>query len=157
MIHDYNCYIEVYSRTTSVGVIILHSLGRAVELGSFCVVTQFQGILRHYADSSGRVSLNAGQFKNTVTYLLQQLECLTFSRDGREFVSSHTDGSYIVWTTDEPNFPKEPATTPYGNYWRMLPVVFGVVVVIETLARFYKLLAFCRFIFSARCYAECSY
>jgi len=47
--------------------------------------------------------------------LLQQLECLTFSRDGREFISSHTDGSYIIWTTNEPNIPREAATTPYGN------------------------------------------
>ena len=51
-----------------------------------------------------------------IVCLLQQLECLTFSRDGREFISSHSDGSYIIWTTDEPNFPREPATTPYGNF-----------------------------------------
>jgi len=49
-------------------------------------------------------------------HLLQRLECITFSRDGREFMSSHSDGSYIIWTTDEPNFPKEPATTPYGDF-----------------------------------------
>jgi lethal(2) giant larvae protein len=45
---------------------------------------------------------------------LQQLESVSFSRNGREFVSCHSDGSYIIWTTDEPNFPKEAATTPYG-------------------------------------------
>jgi len=60
-------------------------------------------------------SRNVSSVDSVLLLMLQQLECLTFSRDGQEFISCHSDGSYIIWTTDEPNFPKEAATTPYGN------------------------------------------
>lgn len=46
---------------------------------------------------------------------MQTLEYLTFVR-GDEFVSSHADGSYIVWSTADSSMPKEPATAPYGPF-----------------------------------------
>ena len=30
-------------------------------------------------------------------------------------MSSHADGSYIVWSTADSSMPKEPATAPYGK------------------------------------------
>ena len=49
----------------------------------------------------------------------QQLETLSFNRTGSEFISCHTDGSYIIWTLDKPDYPKESASTPYGK-WKIL-------------------------------------
>jgi len=46
----------------------------------------------------------------------QQLESLVWHRNGEEFVSAHNDGSFIVWTANNPSEPKEPATTPYGPF-----------------------------------------
>ncbi|XP_012939800.1 lethal(2) giant larvae protein homolog 1 isoform X2 [Aplysia californica] len=46
----------------------------------------------------------------------QQLESLTWNRNGEEFISAHNDGSFIVWNVNEPSEPKEPATTPYGPF-----------------------------------------
>jgi len=48
--------------------------------------------------------------------LLQQLESLTFISDGKEFISCHANGSYIVWNTSNSLRPKEQANTPYGKY-----------------------------------------
>lgn len=57
--------------------------------------------------------------ENTLTRTfnsMQTLEYLTFVRGGEEFVSSHADGSYIVWRTADSSMPKEPATAPYGPF-----------------------------------------
>lgn len=48
---------------------------------------------------------------------LQQLESLSWHRNGTEFMSAHNDGSYIVWSTTNSAEPKEPALTPYGNIY----------------------------------------
>ena len=59
---------------------------------------------------------NTAENKAEQTYnATQQLEYLTWHRNGEEFVSAHNDGSYITWTADNPSEPKEPATTPYGR------------------------------------------
>ena len=55
--------IVILNFTTSVGVVISDSLGRALELGIFCV-TQFKSIPHHYAECSGHVWPNACHFKN---------------------------------------------------------------------------------------------
>jgi lethal(2) giant larvae protein len=44
----------------------------------------------------------------------QQLESAAF-KGTDEFVTSHTDGSYVVWKTSDGSQPKEMATTPYGK------------------------------------------
>ncbi|KAK3767867.1 hypothetical protein RRG08_059199 [Elysia crispata] len=46
----------------------------------------------------------------------QQLEYLTWSRNGEEFISAHNDGSYITWEVKNSTDPKEPAMTPYGPF-----------------------------------------
>ncbi|XP_064594981.1 lethal(2) giant larvae protein homolog 1-like isoform X2 [Liolophura sinensis] len=46
----------------------------------------------------------------------QQLESLTWHRNGTEFVSSHADGSYLVWSSTDSSGPKEPAASPYGPF-----------------------------------------
>ena len=45
----------------------------------------------------------------------QQLESLAFRGDGSQFVSSHNDGSYVVWSTMSAD-PLDGPTTPYGPY-----------------------------------------
>lgn len=45
-----------------------------------------------------------------------QLESLCWSRSGQEFMSSHADGSYIIWSCSDSTEPKEPALTPYGPF-----------------------------------------
>lgn len=47
---------------------------------------------------------------------IQQLESLAWRRDGNEFISAHTDGSYVVWSVSDSSAPKEAATTPYGPF-----------------------------------------
>lgn len=49
-------------------------------------------------------------------FRLQSLHSLSFSRDGGEFISSHADGSYIIWTSGGSSEPKEQATNPYGKH-----------------------------------------
>lgn len=46
---------------------------------------------------------------------IQQLESLAWRRDGNEFISAHTDGSYVVWSASDSSAPKEASTTPYGK------------------------------------------
>ncbi|RUS90798.1 hypothetical protein EGW08_001417 [Elysia chlorotica] len=46
----------------------------------------------------------------------QQLEYLTWSRNGEEFISAHNDGSYITWEAKNSAEPKEQALTPYGPF-----------------------------------------
>lgn len=46
----------------------------------------------------------------------QQLESLTWHRDGTQFMSAHADGSYIIWSSTDSTKPKEQATTPYGPF-----------------------------------------
>jgi len=55
---------------------------------------------------------NADQTYNST----QQLESLSWHRNGTEFMSAHNDGSYIVWSTTNSAEPKEPALTPYGPF-----------------------------------------
>jgi len=45
-----------------------------------------------------------------------QLEAMSFGKRGDEFVVSHSDGSYTVWSTADSSKPKENATTPYGPF-----------------------------------------
>lgn len=47
---------------------------------------------------------------------IQQLESLAWRRDGNEFISAHTDGSYVVWSASDSSAPKEASTTPYGPF-----------------------------------------
>lgn len=55
---------------------------------------------------------------------IQQLESLAWRRDGNEFISAHTDGSYVVWSASDSSAPKEASTTPYGkmHYNLFMPV-----------------------------------
>ncbi len=51
----------------------------------------------------------------------QQLESLAWRSDGSQFVSSHNDGSFVVWSAEgnsgpESAEPLEPPNTPYGPY-----------------------------------------
>ena len=46
----------------------------------------------------------------------QQLESLTWNRNGEEFFSAHSDGSYITWDSKDSSDPKEGARIPYGKY-----------------------------------------
>lgn len=55
---------------------------------------------------------NADQTYNST----QQLESLSWHRNGKEFMSAHNDGSYIVWSTSDATTPKESAITPYGPF-----------------------------------------
>ncbi|CAG5134037.1 unnamed protein product [Candidula unifasciata] len=45
-----------------------------------------------------------------------QLESLAWNRSGEEFISSHSDGSYAVWSVNNPAAPKDPAVSPYGPF-----------------------------------------
>lgn len=45
----------------------------------------------------------------------QNLECLSWQRDGLQFVSAHIDGSYAVWASNNATTPKEQPTAPYGT------------------------------------------
>ena len=47
----------------------------------------------------------------------QQLESIAWRNDGSQFVSSHNDGSYVIWSAQGGNVePLEPPNTPYGPY-----------------------------------------
>lgn len=46
----------------------------------------------------------------------QQLESVTWYRDGTKFMSAHNDGSYILWTTADSSKPCENPKTPYGPF-----------------------------------------
>ncbi|RWS15422.1 Lethal(2) giant larvae-like protein, partial [Dinothrombium tinctorium] len=46
----------------------------------------------------------------------QQLESLCWLRNGEQFMSSHNDGSYIVWKVDDNIQPSEPPKFPYGPF-----------------------------------------
>jgi len=43
------------------------------------------------------------------------VEDLAFDDEGSEFVCAHADGSYVVWTTDDPERPKQTPFSPYGH------------------------------------------
>lgn len=50
----------------------------------------------------------------------QQLESLCWARSGSRLVSSHSDGSYAIWSADTGSSPvTQPAaaTMPYGECW----------------------------------------
>eukprot|EP00918_Siedleckia_nematoides_P010556 GHVU01023088.1.p1 GENE.GHVU01023088.1~~GHVU01023088.1.p1 ORF type:complete len:1053 (-),score=140.01 GHVU01023088.1:1527-4685(-) len=55
---------------------------------------------------------NADQTYNAT----QQLESVSWHRDGTQFMSAHSDGSYIIWSSTDATKPKEQATTPYGPF-----------------------------------------
>jgi len=46
---------------------------------------------------------------------LQAIEALVFNDDGSEFLCTHADGSYVIWTTSNPQHLKENPYTPYGQ------------------------------------------
>ncbi|XP_072398272.1 lethal(2) giant larvae protein [Diabrotica undecimpunctata] len=46
----------------------------------------------------------------------QQLECLCWKEDGRNFLSSHNDGSYMEWNVDQSEKPISEPVTTYGPY-----------------------------------------
>ena len=46
----------------------------------------------------------------------QKLESLSYNHDGSEFISSHSDGSYIIWKSYDSSQPREAACTPYGAF-----------------------------------------
>jgi len=50
-----------------------------------------------------------------VYYWSQPVEDLAFNDDGSEFICAHVDGSYVVWTTNNTQHPKENPYTPYGQ------------------------------------------
>jgi len=61
------------------------------------------------------VQWDCSQHKPVKTYhTTQAIESLRFSRDGREFISAHADGSYNIWASDARS-PDQP-TTPYGPF-----------------------------------------
>ncbi|CAL1538236.1 unnamed protein product [Lymnaea stagnalis] len=62
-------------------------------------------VLWNTKDNVAEINFNASQ----------QLESLTWHRNGEEFISAHNDGSYITWNARDTE-PKEPAATPYGPF-----------------------------------------
>lgn len=46
----------------------------------------------------------------------QQLETVSWHSDGLKFVSSHNDGSYILWRVTDNLHPSEPGKIPYGPF-----------------------------------------
>lgn len=46
----------------------------------------------------------------------QQLESVVFNNDGTEFMTTHSDGSYILWATNESAKPKDNPIMPYGPF-----------------------------------------
>ncbi|CAM1322647.1 LLGL1 (predicted), partial [Pycnogonum litorale] len=46
----------------------------------------------------------------------QQLESICWNKNGKEFMSSHNDGSYITWDLTKVNKPEEDTKTPYGPF-----------------------------------------
>lgn len=49
-------------------------------------------------------------------YIIEQhLESLSWNPDGKRFITSHNDGSYITWTADQ-NSSNGSSTLPYGPY-----------------------------------------
>ena len=46
----------------------------------------------------------------------QNLEFVSWQRDGSQFVTAHIDGSYAVWASNNSTTPKEQPTAPYGDY-----------------------------------------
>lgn len=46
----------------------------------------------------------------------QQLESVCWHRKGDRFMSSHNDGSYIIWTTAHPSKPESGPVTQYGPF-----------------------------------------
>lgn len=67
----------------------------------------------------------------------QELECVVFHQNGKEFMSTHVNGSHIVWKVSETNRPKEQTTTPYGPFpcktinkmeWKMTESVESMMI-----------------------------
>ncbi|XP_071034522.1 lethal(2) giant larvae protein homolog 1 isoform X2 [Parasteatoda tepidariorum] len=46
----------------------------------------------------------------------QSLESVAWQHSGIKFMSSHSDGSYVVWSTEDSSKPAEVPMTPYGPF-----------------------------------------
>ncbi|XP_071041650.1 lethal(2) giant larvae protein homolog 1 isoform X2 [Parasteatoda tepidariorum] len=46
----------------------------------------------------------------------QQLESLCWHRSGTKFISSHNDGTFVVWSSSDASKPEESPATPYGPF-----------------------------------------
>ncbi|XP_077980343.1 lethal(2) giant larvae protein homolog 1-like [Glandiceps talaboti] len=46
----------------------------------------------------------------------QQLESLSWHRNGTQFMTAHNDGSYAIWNVDDPTKPEKEPTIPYGPF-----------------------------------------
>ncbi|KAG8174350.1 hypothetical protein JTE90_005791, partial [Oedothorax gibbosus] len=46
----------------------------------------------------------------------QQLESLSWHRSGTKFMSSHNDGTYVVWSSTDSSKPEELPVPPYGPF-----------------------------------------
>lgn len=47
-------------------------------------------------------------------FFKQQLESVSWHRSGTKFMSSHNDGSYVVWSSTDSSKPEETPVPPYG-------------------------------------------
>ena len=77
-----------------------------MRLNLFSLVATAHVVIRSILVASHRL---------VVLCVVQQLECLSWHRDGTQFMSAHADGSYIVWSATDPTKPKEQAITTYGE------------------------------------------
>lgn len=51
------------------------------------------------------------------TYIgTQQLESVSWHRSGTKFMSSHNDGSYVIWSSTDSSKPEETPVPPYGPF-----------------------------------------
>jgi len=46
----------------------------------------------------------------------QQLESLSWHRNGTQFMTAHNDGSYAIWNINDPTKPEKEPTIPYGPF-----------------------------------------
>lgn len=46
----------------------------------------------------------------------QQLESVSWHKNGKLFISAHNDGSYIKWDVSDPSKPKENPQSPFGPF-----------------------------------------
>ncbi|XP_035225367.1 lethal(2) giant larvae protein homolog 1-like [Stegodyphus dumicola] len=51
------------------------------------------------------------------TFIISQsLESVAWHHNGDQFISSYSDGSYVIWDTQDSSKPSEVPLTPYGMY-----------------------------------------
>ena len=87
-------------------IVILQYLYASMRLNLFSLVSTAYVMTR---------SILVASHRPVVLCVVQQLECLSWHRDGTQFMSAHADGSYIVWSATDPTKPKEQAITTYGE------------------------------------------